>query len=123
MEEESIIDADNIPADTFSHTSSSQRENANTIFTSEKLEKPDELVDVVKKLKINNAKYYESNTATVSDAQGNLTINPETVTHSSNSIFENKFSCRTIHVLFPPRNPGVAAIRLVPPTLLMPVVN
>ena len=90
MEEESIIDADNIPADTFSHTSSSQRENANTIFTSEKLEKPDELVDVVKKLKINNAKYYESNTEITSETQDNLTSYPGAVTHTSNNIFEQK---------------------------------
>ena len=33
---------------------------------------------------INYAKYYESNTANVSDAQGNITCNPETVTHTSN---------------------------------------
>ena len=36
------------------------------------------------KMKINDTKYYESNIATSSDAQGDLTRNPETVTHTSN---------------------------------------
>ena len=38
--------------------SSAQRENSNAIFTSENLDKLDELVDAVKNLKINYAKYY-----------------------------------------------------------------
>ena len=37
---------------------------------------------------INDAEYYDSRTATVSDAQGNLTHNPETVTDISNRDFE-----------------------------------
>ena len=41
--------------DTFSHTSNTQRENANVIFTSEKLYKSDDLVEAVKKLTINNS--------------------------------------------------------------------
>ena len=36
-EEESITDYNNVTADAFSHASSSQRENSNMIFTSEKL--------------------------------------------------------------------------------------
>ena len=52
------------------------------------LDKPNELVDAVKNLTINYAKYYESNTATASDAQGNLTHNPKTVTYTSNGNFE-----------------------------------
>ena len=38
-EEESITNTDNVSADVFSHESSSQRENLDAIFTSEKLEK------------------------------------------------------------------------------------
>ena len=42
----------------------------------------DELVAAVKNLTINDAKYYESNTATASDTQSDLTLNLETVTHT-----------------------------------------
>ena len=77
MEEESIINAHNVTANTFVHASIVQREISNMIFTSEKLDKSDELVDSVKNLTINDAKFYESNTATASDAQCNLTSNPE----------------------------------------------
>ena len=58
-EEESILDANNVNSDTSSHTSNTQRENSNTTFTGEQLDKSDELVDAVKKLTINDAKYYE----------------------------------------------------------------
>ena len=61
--------------DTFSHASNTKRENANIIFTSEKLDKPGKLVYSVNNLTINKAGYYESNTATASDAQGDLTQN------------------------------------------------
>ena len=37
IEEESISDTNNVTVDTFSHTSNTQRQNANTIFTSENL--------------------------------------------------------------------------------------
>ena len=77
MEEESIADANNITADTFRHASNTHRDNSNTVFTSEKLDKPDEPVDAVKQLTINAAKYSESETATASDAQGDLTRNPD----------------------------------------------
>ena len=56
----------------------------NTIFTREKLDKLDELAEVVKDLTINNTNYYESNTATASDKQGDSTRNTETVTHTRN---------------------------------------
>ena len=48
-EEESITitDANNITADVFIHAYSSHRENLDTIFTSEKLEKSDKLVDTI----------------------------------------------------------------------------
>ena len=44
--------------------------------------------DALKDLIINNVEYYESNTVTSSDAQGDPTRNPETVTHTSNGDFE-----------------------------------
>ena len=68
IEEESISDANNVNADTFSHASNTQRENVNAIFTSEKLDKSDDLIEAVNILTINNSKYYESNTATAGDA-------------------------------------------------------
>ena len=86
-EEETITGANNVTDDTFSHASSSQRENLNAIFTIEKLEKSDELVDEVKNLKINNSGY-ELNTATASDVQGDLTSNTDTVTHTSNGMLD-----------------------------------
>ena len=47
----------------------------------------DDLVDAVNNLTINDARYYESNTATASDTQGDLSRNPETVTHTSKGNF------------------------------------
>ena len=84
MEKESIAGANNVTVDTFNHTSSTQRDNENAIFTSEKLDKSDELVDAVNNLTVNEAEYYESNTETTSDTQGDLTRNTETVTCASN---------------------------------------
>ena len=64
----------------------------------------DKLVDAVNNLTINNARYYESSTGTKSYTHGDLTGNPETVTHTSNEDFEQKIlSYRTIPV-FPPAN-------------------
>ena len=71
MEEESIADANNVTVDTFSHTSNKQKDNANAIFTSEKLDKSDKLVGTVNNLTINNARYYESNTVGTSDLTRN----------------------------------------------------
>ena len=76
------------------------------------------MVEAVKNLKINHAKYYESNTVTVSDSQGDLTRNPEAVTHTSNGnetvahtsngIFEQKIlSNRTIPVVVLKMNPRI----------------
>ena len=59
IEEESIADKNKVTEDTFSHKSNTQEKNARAIFTSEKIDKPDNLVDAVNKLKINDAKYYE----------------------------------------------------------------
>ena len=58
MEEVSIMDANRVTVDTFSHASIAQRENKNAILTIEKIEKLDELVDAVNNLTINNAGYY-----------------------------------------------------------------
>ena len=44
----------------------------------------DELSDALKDLKINNAEYYESDTATTSDSQGDPTHDPKTFTHTRN---------------------------------------
>ena len=82
---ESILDTNHVTTGTLSHTSNTQRENASAIFTSEKLDKLDDLDDALKELKINDAKFYVSNSATASDAQGDITCNPNTFTHTSNS--------------------------------------
>ena len=67
-----------------SHTFNTQREDFNATFTSEKLDKSEMLVEAVNNLIINDARYYESNTTTASDAKGDLTRNLETVTHTRN---------------------------------------
>ena len=109
------MDANHVSADIFSHVYSAQRENENKIFISKKLDKPNKLLDAAKNLKINDVKYYESNTATASDAKGDITINTETVTHTINIIFEQTLlSCRNIPVFTIPTKPGIAAIRLTP---------
>ena len=53
------MDDNNVTVDTFSHMSNTQTENTNTIFTSEKLDKLDDLVKAVNNLTINDAEYYE----------------------------------------------------------------
>ena len=117
-EEESITDATNVPDDTFSHASSRQRENEDAIFTSEKLDKSDEIVDAINKLTINDA-IYELNKATASDAQGDLTSNldtvihtsnrPDTFTHTSNRILDEKLlsygTTGKVSAFSPPANP------------------
>ena len=65
--------------------------NANAIFTSEKLYKLNKLLDTIKNLTINDAKYYESNRATASDLQVDLKGNTETVTHTINGSFEKNY--------------------------------
>ena len=67
--------ANNVSADTFSHTCNTQKENANAIFISKKLDKSNDMVGAVKNLTINDVKYYESNTATVSDSKGDIKRN------------------------------------------------
>ena len=104
------------------------RENANEIFKSEKTDKLDELVKAVNNLTINDAEYYESNTATASDAQGDISRNPGKVTHTSNRTVEQKLmSYLTIPVMPPPMNPGIyqgiAPIILAPQKILTPAMK
>ena len=124
--------------DTFSHTSNTQRESENTIFTSEKLDKLDELEDSLNDLTINDTKYYESDTATANDARVNPTRNSKTFTHTSNGnkkvtdtsnrYFEQKvLSNRTIPVVVLTMNPRInqriGRIVATPQTLLMPATK
>ena len=60
MDKDSISVANNLSADTFGCTSDTKRENANAIFTIDKLDKLDNLADALKDLTINNSKYYVS---------------------------------------------------------------
>ena len=98
----------------------------------------DELEYALKYLTINDAKYYESDTDTASDAQDDITKNMETfthprnsnetVTHTSNEIFEKKlFSNHIIPVFSPVMNlgveQGIAPIILAPQKLLLPATN
>ena len=85
MEEDSIVGTNNFTADTFSRNSNPQIENANATFTSQKLDKSDKLEDSLNDLTINDTEYYELNSETLIGAQGDLTRNTETVTHTSNS--------------------------------------
>ena len=67
VEQESIVDANIVTVDTFNHTPNTQIENANKIFTSDKLDKSDDQEEMLKDLKISDAKYYVSKSATVSN--------------------------------------------------------
>ena len=106
-EEGLVMDANNVTDDTFSHASSSQRQILNTIFTSDKLEKSDKLVNAINNFTINNA-VYELITVTPRDPQGDLTRDPDTVTRISTGFLDKKvLSCRIIrevYVLPPPMN-------------------
>ena len=53
------------------------------IFTREKIYKLDKLVNAINNLTINEARY-ELNKSTASNAQGYLSSDPNTVTHTSN---------------------------------------
>ena len=89
-EEVSITDATNVTADTCSHVPSSQRENPNAVFTSEKIEKSDDIFDPVESIKINDAGY-DLNIETGSDAQVDLKSNPDTITRTSNGILDQNY--------------------------------
>ena len=112
------MDASNVTVDTLLNTSNTQRENTNAIFTGEKLDKSDNLLEAVNNLTINDAEYHESNTATASDAQGDLTHNPKTVTHTSNGketfsdtsngdCEQKILSNRTLPIVVPTMNPRI----------------
>ena len=135
MEWESISVANNVTADTFNHTPNTQIENANKIFTSEKLDKLDDMEDALNDLTIIDAQYYESKSATASGAQGYPTCNPETVTHTrnrkekvtdtSNGNFEQKlFSNQILRVVASTMKPmiysRIVQIVLALQTLLTP---
>ena len=62
----------------------------NAVFTSEKLDKLDEVFNAFKNLTIYDTGY-ELNIATASDTQGGLKRNPDTVTHTSNVILDQKY--------------------------------
>ena len=83
----------------------------------------DKLVDAINNLIINDVRY-ELSTATASDRRGDLTSNPDTVTHTRNIILDQKLlSCRTIVEFSVLSNPTNPTIRLVPHTLLMPALK
>ena len=77
------LDACNVTEDTFSQTSNTQRDNANAILTSEKLDKSDDLVETLKELTFNYDGYYVSNSANTNDAKVNPASNWKTFTHTS----------------------------------------
>ena len=81
IEEE--FDYHNVTADTFSHTSNIQRDNTNAIFTSEKLDKSDEVAETLKDFTINDVEYYVSNSENSNDAKIEPASNPKTVNHTS----------------------------------------
>ena len=64
-------------------TPNTQGENENAILTSERLNNSDALVEMLKVLTINDAGYYESESANTNDAKGNLASNKEVATHTS----------------------------------------
>ena len=111
------MNANNVTADASIHAPS-YREKIR-----ENLDKLDNLVNTINNLTINDAGY-ELNIATASDAQGHITSNTDTVTHTSNRILDQKLlSCRTtveVSVLSTPKNP---TILITPQTLLMPEVK
>ena len=69
--------------DTFSQTSNTQRENKNTILTSEKRDKSDTLAETLKGLTINNAGYYESDSVNANGAKGDPASDPKISNHTS----------------------------------------
>ena len=81
VEEES--DAHNVTADNFSQTPNTQRDNSNSILTSEKLDKLEEMTETLKDLTINNAEYYVSDSENVNDTKDNPASDTKTVTHTS----------------------------------------
>ena len=83
IELESILDANNVTADDFSHTSNTQRESVNAIIPSEKINKYDNLEDTLNNLTINNAEYYLSISSTTNETKSDHASNPKKVTCTS----------------------------------------
>ena len=84
IEEEA--EAHNVTMDNFSKTpamTNKKIENKNTILTSEKRNNSGALAEALKGLTINDAGYYESDSANVNDAKGDLASNPKVATHTS----------------------------------------
>ena len=79
------MDAHNVTADIFSQTSNIQREDANTIWTSEKLDKSYALAEMLKGLIIYVSGYYWSDSANANDAKGDPASDPKTGTHTSDN--------------------------------------
>ena len=77
-----MSDDNNVTADTFSHISNTQRENANAIFTSTKIDKSDVMSDTLKDLTINEAGCYVSYSETENDTKCDPASNPKTVTQT-----------------------------------------
>ena len=83
----------------------------------------DKLVDAINNFTINDAGC-ELNTATTSDTQGDLTSDPDTVTHASNrNLAQNLLSFRTVGEFSGLPLPMNPKIRLTPRTLLTPGVK
>ena len=79
-------------------SSSSQRENSNAIFASEKRDNLESLVGAVANMKINDVRY-EFNTAITSEAKVEFSSDPDKSTHASNRITHKiLLSSRTIDI-------------------------
>ena len=80
---EEEADAHNVTVDTFSQTPNTQRENENTILTSEKRDKSDARAETLKWLTINDVGYYESDSVNGNGAKDNPASNPKVYTHTT----------------------------------------
>ena len=80
---EEKTEAYNVTVDHFSMTPNTQRENENTIFTSENRYKSDALAETLKGLTINYAVYYESDSANTNDAKGDPASYMKVSTHTT----------------------------------------
>ena len=102
IEDESIAYYNNVTTNTFRHASNTQRENENAILTSEKLDKSDALAEAIKYLTMNDAEYYESDSANMNDAKVDVARNSKVATHTSygNKIIAT-FGSSTIKIATP----------------------
>ena len=112
-------DAHNVTVDTFSQKSHTQKDNENMILKSDKLDKSDALEEMLKGLTINDAEYYESDSANANDAKGNPSSDPKIATHTSdgkkrkvmdtsNRDLQRKlFSNRTLLIITTTMDPGM----------------